>query len=149
MKISGWLLVAGLAALPWQGEARAEDVRQLVEMPARMQEHMLASMRDHLAVLGDILAHVAAERYGDAAVLAEERLGMSSYDLHDSRHMAAFMPKAMQEAGDSLHRAASRFAIKAKDADIDRSYQAMLGLTRAVNDMTNACNACHAGFKIR
>jgi hypothetical protein len=131
------------------GPARAEDGRYLVQMPARMQEHMLTSMRDHLVVLGDILAHVAAERYGEASKIAEERLGMSSYDLHDSRHMAAFMPKPMQEAGDRLHRSSSRFAILAKDVDIARSYESMLGLSRALNEMTSACNACHAGFRIR
>lgn len=29
----------------------AEDFRQLVERPERMQEHMLSNMRDHLAAI--------------------------------------------------------------------------------------------------
>lgn len=129
--------------------AQAADSRELVKMPAMMQEHMLASMRDHLVALDEILAAVSAENYDQASKVAEERLGMSSFDLHGASHMAPYMPKPMQEAGGSLHRAASRFAIAAQDADIDRSYASMKTLMGALSEMTAACNACHAGYRIR
>lgn len=145
------LLSAALAAFGMfaAGTAGAAEDRELVKMPPMMQEHMLASMRDHLQVLNDMLAAIAAENYVDAAKVAEERLGMSSFPLHDSARMAAFMPKGMQEAGTALHRAASRFAIAATDMDVDRSYGGMTKLTGAISEMTAACNACHAGYRIR
>ncbi len=39
-----------------------QDNRQLVELPAMMQEHMLANMRDHLATLDAVLAALAQGR---------------------------------------------------------------------------------------
>lgn len=145
MKRSFVLLAALLAASP----ALAQDTREMVVMPAPMQEHMMASMRDHLEVLNEILADVAAERYTEAGNKAEARLGMSSFALHGSDHMRHYMPKGMQEAGGALHRAASRFQLAAQDADLDRSYDGMRKLTGALSEMTAACASCHAGYRIR
>ena len=138
-----------LALLAFTGPTRADDGRQLVRMPPMMQQHMLASMRDHLATLGEIIADMAAEKYDAAGKVAEERLGLSSFELHDAAHMAPYMPKPMQEAGTALHKAASRFALAAQDADVDRSYESMKTLHVALNDMLSACNACHSGYRIR
>ncbi|MGE5546510.1 MAG: hypothetical protein ACM33T_06420 [Solirubrobacterales bacterium] len=141
------LALAALLALT--SPARADDQRQMVTMPAPMQEHMLASMRDHLATLGEILSALAAERFDDAAKVAESRLGMSSYGLHGAAHMAPYMPDGMKQAGNALHHAASRFALAAQEVDLDRSYSGMRRLTAALDEMTAACNACHAGYRIR
>ncbi|MBI5165657.1 MAG: hypothetical protein HY985_17365 [Magnetospirillum sp.] len=137
------------AMLVAAGGASAADNRELVKMPGQMQEHMLESMRDHLVALDEILAAVSAEKYDEASKVAEERLGMSSFELHGASHMAAYMPKPMQDAGGSLHRAASRFAIAAKDTDLDRSYPAMKKLMGALSEMTTACNSCHVSYRIR
>jgi len=144
--LSAALLAGAMSAA---GAASAADTRQLVEMPPQMQEHMLASMRDHLEVLNQILDDLSAERYDAAAKRAEERLGMSSFGLHGAGHMAPYMPKGMQQAGSELHRAASRFALAAQEADIDRSYAKLRSLNGAVAEMTTACTACHAGYRIR
>lgn len=142
----GAMVVAVLVAA---GDAHAADNRELVKMPATMQEHMLESMRDHLVALDEILASVSAEKFDEASKVAEARLGMSSFELHGASHMAAYMPKPMQEAGGALHRAASRFAIAARNADMDRSYPAMKDLMGALSEMTTACNGCHVGYRIR
>ncbi len=145
------ILLAAVAAsgLLASGGARAGDERELVRMPSMMQEHLLASMSDHLIVLGGILVDLTAERFDDAGKAAEARLGLSSFGLHDSAHMAAFMPKPMQEAGRELHRAASRFAIVAQEADVERSYESMKKVSGALAEMVAACNACHVGYRIR
>lgn len=143
------IVIALTAVLASTGSSRAADDRELVKMPAMMQEHMLASMRDHLLTLGEITADLAAEKYDAAGKLAEERLGLSSFELHGASHMAGFMPKPMQEAGTALHKASSRFAIAAQDADVDRSYESMKKLHIALNDMLSACNACHSGYRLR
>lgn len=143
------IVIGLIAILAYAGPSRAGDDRELVKMPAMMQEHMLASMRDHLLTVGEITADLAAEKYDAAGKVAEERLGLSSFDLHGASHMAPYMPKPMQEAGTSLHKAASRFALAAADADVDPSYESMKKLHIALNDMLSACNACHSGYRIR
>jgi hypothetical protein len=144
------LVLAGIIgvamAVPAAG---AEDSRQLVSLPAPMQSHMLANMRDHLLALSEILDHISAEKFAAAAEIAEKRIGMSSLGLHGASHMAPYMPKPMQEIGSSMHRAASRFATLAMDADVKRSYESMREVNKALHDVTSTCVACHAGYRIR
>lgn len=121
---------------------RAEDARQLVKLPEMMQHHMLTNMRDHLQTLNQILIDMSNDELGKAADLAEARLGMSSLPLHGASHMAKFMPKAMQELGTNMHKAASRFALKAQEGDPKAAY-------KALTDVTSSCIACHATYRIR
>jgi len=128
------------AAVPLM--ASADDARQLVELPLPMQQHMLANMRDHLATLDSVLAHLAASEGDQAADIAESRLGMSSLDSHGASHMAGFMPVEMQAIGTGMHKAASRFARVAREGDALAAYAAL-------QPVTAACVACHAGYRIR
>ena len=77
-----------------------------------------------------------------AAEIAESRLGMSSLESHGARHMAKFMPDGMRQAGTSMHRAASRFALKAQEGEILPAYNVL-------SEVTSACVACHTGYRIR
>lgn len=122
--------------------ALTADERQLVELPAMMQSHMLGNMRDHLVTIDGILKYLAAGEGDQAADLAESHLGMSSLDSHGASHMAGFMPQGMQDIGTGMHKAASRFARVAREGDVLRSYAAL-------QDVTAACVACHAGYRIR
>ncbi len=141
----GMALAAGLAAAP----ARAADHREFVRMPAKLRTHMLASMRDHLATLNEILADLAAQRYDAASKVAETRLGMSSMGPDDAAQLGRYMPPGMARDGMALHHAASRFALAAQNADVDRSYKSMTRLIGSLSQMTAACAACHAGYRIR
>jgi hypothetical protein len=118
------------------------DARELVEMPAPMQEHMLANMRDHLAALDEILAALNDEDYGAAARVAEFRLGMSSLDSHGASHMARVMPAPMREMGTDMHRTASRLALTAEEGDRLQAF-------RALQAVTETCVTCHAAYRIR
>lgn len=122
--------------------AEQSDTRQLVEFPPMMQEHMLANMRDHLVALNEILQQLNQGELDAAADTAENRLGMSSLRSHGAHHMARMMPKGMQETGTQMHKAASRFALKAEEGDVQAAYQAL-------PDITSACVNCHAAYKIR
>lgn len=119
-----------------------KDVRQLVQLPEMMQEHMLANMRDHLETINLILKQLSAGELEKAAETAEQRLGMSSLDKHGAEHLAQFMPEAMRNAGTSMHRAASRFALKSQEGDA-------LPAFAALQEITAACVACHAAYRIR
>jgi len=122
------------------------DTRQLVEFPAPLRERELANMRDHLMTLSRIQEYLAKHEFDKAGKLAEDRLGMSSFGLHGAHEVAPFMPKGMQEAGTAMHRAASRFAIATQEAAVDNDVGHALG---ALNDVTQACVACHAAYRLQ
>ncbi|MEE4244295.1 MAG: hypothetical protein V2I33_02725 [Kangiellaceae bacterium] len=123
-------------------EQADEDVRQLVELPKMMQRHMMSNMRDHLVAINQILISMKNDEMDKAAEIAESRLGMSSLESHGASHMAKFMPEGMRQAGTTMHKAASRFAIVAQEGDSLRAY-------KALSDITTACVGCHASYRIR
>ena len=119
-----------------------DDSRQLVKLPEMMQQHMMSNMRDHLVSINKILINLANDQLDQAAEIAESRLGMSSLKSHGASHMAKFMPEGMQQAGTAMHRAASRFALKAQEGDVLPAYNAL-------SEITSACVACHSGYRIQ
>ncbi len=119
-----------------------EDPRELVQLPEMMQQHMMSNMRDHLVAVNQILINMASGELEKAAEVAESRLGMSSLESHGASHMAKFMPEGMRQAGTSMHRAASRFSLKAQEGEVLAAYNAL-------TEVTSACVACHSAYRIR
>jgi len=140
---------AGPAAAMPGPAGRGEDMRELVRFPEPMQEHMLGNMRDHLLTLNGLIGDVADGKFDAAAKLAEQSLGMSSLVAHDAAHMAPFMPKPMQDYGTGMHRAASRLAITLQNASVSPSLDSMAEVNRGLHEVTTACTACHANYRIR
>ena len=122
------------------------DTRELVHFPPQLIEHEMANMRDHLITLSRIQEYLAKREFDKAGELAEKRLGMSSFGLHGAHEVAPYMPKGMQDAGTAMHHAASRFAIATQKAAIDNDVASALG---ALNEVTQACVACHAAYRLR
>jgi hypothetical protein len=139
------LVFAGLLAVPLALAAEG-DSRVAVDMPAMMQTHMRANMRDHLLSIQEIQSLLANGEYDAAAEIAEKRLGMSSLDTHGASHMAGFMPKGMQETGTAMHQAASRFAVAAQETAVTRDLPRALG---ALSRVTAQCVACHAAYRLK
>ncbi len=131
-----------LILTPTLSIAEKKDPRQLVEFPPMMQTHLLGNMRDHLVVINQILLFLANDELDKAADIAEDRLGMSSLDSHHASHMTKFMPEGMRNAGTSMHKAASRFALVAEEGDVLLAY-------KALSEITTACVACHVGYKVK
>lgn len=123
-----------------------EDTRVEVEFPPALKAHTLASMRDHLAALQEIQAALARDDYLAAGRIAEERLGLSSFPLHNADAAAKYMPPGMQEAGGAMHRAASRFALAAQKADVTGE---LASAVEALAELTAQCVGCHAGYRLR
>ena len=124
------------------GSWASKDKRIFVEMPQKMQQHMMSNMRDHLAAINEILINLSNDELDKAAEIAEYRLGMSSLESHGASHMAKFMPEGMRQAGTAMHRAASRFALKAQEGDVLPAYKALA-------DITSACVTCHSAYKVK
>ena len=136
---------AGMAPGGVSGAVPGEDRRQAVVFPAPMREHTLANMRDHLLALQEIQDALARQQFDRAAELAEGRLGMSSLGLHGAHEVARFMPKGMQDAGTAMHRAASRFALAARDAGATGELRPPLS---GLAELTATCVACHAAYRL-
>ena len=119
-----------------------DDVRRLVQLPEMMQQHMMSNMRDHLLAINEILINMANKQLDQAAEVAESRLGMSSLESHGASRMAKFMPEGMRQAGTNMHRAASRFALKAEEGELWPAYSAL-------SEITSACVTCHSSYRIR
>jgi len=119
-----------------------DDSRQFVKLPKMMQKHMMSNMRDHLEVINEIVIYMANDQLDEAADIAESRLGMSSLKSHGAGHMAKFMPEGMRQTGTSMHRAASRFALRAQEGEL-------LPAFNALSAVTSSCVACHAAYRIR
>jgi cytochrome c556 len=142
-------IAAVLFFIAGMGAVRAQDTRELVKLPPHMQAHMLGNMRSHLATLNEILGDIAGGKYDAAAKIAEARLGMSSLSLHGSAELAPHFPKPMQDIGTSMHHAASRLVIVLQDASIAPTADAMRNINRSLHEVTSACEACHAGYRLR
>jgi hypothetical protein len=126
--------------------AHTPDARQAVEFPSQLREHELANMRDHLSTLAQIQLALSRNAVDEAAGLAENRLGMSSFGLHGAHEVAEYMPKGMQEIGAEMHRAASRFALEASSAGATGDIRPALAALAAV---TQQCVACHAAYRLK
>lgn len=133
------------AATDHASQAVAADARQRVQFPEPMRLHTLANMRDHLLALQEIDEALSANAFDKAASIAEERLGLSSLEAHDARHLAAYMPKAMQDIGTRMHRAASRLAIEAQNASAGNDVRPALA---ALGSVMRECVACHAAYRL-
>jgi soluble cytochrome b562 len=123
------LVIAVLAASFPAQSATSNDSRTLVELPEMMQVHMLSNMRDHLVAINEILVYLGSGELDKAAETAEYRLGMSSLESHGASHMA-------------MHKAASRFALKAQEGELLDAY-------KALSEITSACVSCHSGYKVK
>jgi cytochrome c556 len=144
--LGGLLLgTAALAFAQHSHDSGNRDARSAVAFPAQLRQHTLSNMRDHLQALAQIQGYLAAHDFDRAAEVAEFQLGMSSLSLHGAHEVAQYMPKGMQDAGTAMHRSASRFAVTAKEASIDHDVARALG---ALNVVTQACVACHAGYRL-
>jgi hypothetical protein len=123
----------------------ANDARQLVEFPPMMRQHLLSNMRNHLLAITEIQQALSSGSFDQAAEIAEKRIGMSSLISHGASHMAPYMPKAMQEIGTQMHRAASQFAIIAQETAVDGDIKRAIG---SLSKITQQCVACHAAFRV-
>lgn len=59
--------------------------------------------------------------------------------------MAPLMPEGMREIGTAMHRAASRFALTARDAEVAGGMASAFG---ALSEVMRQCVACHSRYRV-
>lgn len=166
------LLASGstLAAPPVVGISSTmsptREARQLVKYPPEVKAHTLANMRGHLEAVGAIMDAMARGKYGEAADIADARLGMNSPGAaacrphaakgamagttmsgggHLDHMMSRFMPRHMRELGQNMHRSANAFSAAArKAAKSGNAAPAMAALATVLRN----CAACHARYRL-
>jgi len=124
----------------------ASQARVPVDFPAKLKEHTLSNMRDHLLAISEIQHHLGQGHFEIAGKIAEQRLGMSSLALHGAHESAKYMPKGMQELGTAMHRSASQFYVVAQETEVTRDFQKTL---TALAKVTATCVACHASYQFK
>ncbi len=122
------------------------DKRIMVHFPDELRIRTLANMRDHLLSLNGILDALGSGKFERAGEIAEQRLGMSSLELHGAHEVGQYMPKEMATIGTGMHHAASRFAVAANDAAVSGDVKPAL---TALSNVTRQCVACHNGFRLQ
>lgn len=128
------------------GHAALADGRVPVEFPEQLRVHTLANMRDHLLALAQIQDALSRGLYDEAGKISEDRLGMSSLTAHGAHEVSKYMPKGMQDAGTAMHRGASRFAVALQTTAVTGDLKPALA---ALAQTTEACVACHAGYRLK
>ena len=121
------------------------DPRQLVKFPEPMRLHTITSMRDHLLSLQEIDVALSKNDFDKASRIAEQRLGMSSLELHGAAHIAPFMPQGMQDIGTAMHHAASQFAVEAQNTSVSNDLRLA---SVALGTVMQQCVACHAAYRL-
>ena len=145
--LAGWAYLAVAQQHRHGAEhAPASDPRMAVQFPPELKDHTLANMRDHLLALQQIQDALSRSDYDVAAKISEDRLGMSSLTAHGAHEVAKYMPQGMQDAGTSMHRGASRFAVSLQEAAITGDLRKPLG---ELANVTASCVACHAGYRLQ
>jgi len=145
---SSYVLIAGAQTHQHEPAAPAaspSDGRQLVQFPEPMRVHTITNMRDHLLALQEIDEALSRNDFDKASRVAEQRLGMSSLELHGAAHIAPYMPQGMQDIGTQMHRSASRFAVEAQNASVSNDVRPALA---ALSTVMQQCVACHAAYRL-
>jgi hypothetical protein len=97
------------------------------------------------AGLSEIEEALGASQYAKAADIAEPLLGVSSLDAHGASHMAPLMSKEMQAIGTEIHRAASRFAVSVRNAEVNGDLRPVM---TDLSKVSRQCVACHVAYRI-
>jgi hypothetical protein len=161
------LALLGAAAVAGDDDDHAEhmkmspkmaDARKEVDVPSPMRVKMLANMRAHAETMADVVAALSKGDGEGAAKIAETRLGVASPgaaackpnaksgELGDmAAMMAKHMPDEMRAMGLAMHEQASKFAEAAGKVKPGGDLRPALA---ELSQVMQACNACHAAYRL-
>lgn len=137
---------------------KMSDTRQEVDLPSPMRANMLSHMRGHAEAVAEILAALAKGDGAAAAKIADARLSMASPGAAACKPnaksgefgempamMASHMPDDMRVLGLTMHEQASKFAQEAAKIGPGGDMRPALA---ELSQVVQACNACHAAYRL-
>lgn len=137
---------------------KMSDTRAEVDLPSPMRVKMLANMRSHADAVAEVLAALSKGDGAGAAKIAESRLGLGSPGAAACKPnaksgelgempamMAKHMPDDMRALGLAMHEQASKFA---EEADKIKAGGDMRPALAELSKVVQACNACHASYRL-
>ena len=114
-----------------------DDSRTSLQLNAMQKQHQLKNMRSHLEAVQEIIKLLALEKYDDASIVAELKLGSST----EMKLMcASFNNKEFENLGLAFHKSADSMSEIFKQRNKNKSLQAL-------STTLNYCTACHSKFK--
>ena len=129
---------ASSAPQPPQQALDALDSRSPVPLLAMMANHQKQNMRDHLAVVQEVVAAIAENDFA-AIEKAVGRMGFSAQMGAMCTHMGAGAPGFAEEAI-AFHKTADAITEAARRRDRD-------GVARALATTLTTCTGCHSRWK--
>jgi len=114
------------------------DKRVPVPLLPMMAKHQKENMRDHLAVVQEVIAAIGAKDF-TSIQRSVSRIGYSEQMGQMCSHMGAGAP-GFSEQAIGFHRNADKIGEAAKKHDMD-------AVLLSLNETLAACTACHARFK--
>ena len=123
-----------------EAKAPVEDGRIFVPMPPKQRGILREQMKQMLASLTQIQALLAAEKFEEAAELAETTMGRTERGKHRGEGPGLYMPVPMRALAWGMHDSASEFAETAGKGDLKASYIAL-------QKVQATCVACHYSYR--
>ena len=134
------------------------DARQEVDVPSPMRTQMLSHMRGHAEAIADILTALSKGDGAAAAKIADAHLSLASPGAAACKPnaksgelgempamMASHMPDDMRALGLTMHEQASKFAQEAAKIGPGGDMRPALA---ELSQVVQACNACHAAYRL-
>jgi hypothetical protein len=144
------LCLTAFSAATATDDSRNYDRRIAAKMPARLVAQFKEAMRGYLVTLSKMQTQMGAGDYLAASTTAEETLGETAHAklqaLRPVPELVKYLPPGMRAMGDTLHTAASQFALASKQAatggDTGKAWTAMAKIL-------DSCVACHAAYRLK
>lgn len=115
-----------------------DDARRPLPLLPHMAEHQLANMRDHLAVVQEVVAALAANDF-EGVERAASRIASSDQMSRMCNHMGLGAP-GFTELALNFHRTADGIGAAAKERNTDATL-------KAVSATLQTCVGCHATYR--
>jgi hypothetical protein len=118
-------------------EMKVMDMRTSLQLPAKMKQHQLSNMREHVEAIKTIVGLMAENKFEEASNVAHDKLGLTP-EMQAMCDM--FGNEQFRELGHAFHRSGDDLGDILQTGDVSASL-------RALNKTMQYCVDCHAAFR--
>jgi len=117
----------------------AHNEKTKVELPQKLKQYVIESMRQKLAAFDEIMDSLAQDNLHHASQVAEQYLGPST-QTGTHTVFQSYMPAGMRHLDDTLAAAATHFSEVAQTGDT-------IGALSAFKHVSSSCILCHSAYR--